>query len=395
MHNNLLTPLSMKKHIGVLVLAGLLAVTNVNAQIEQEIVAYVDTTEQLVKNGKRLLVDRLLANDYEKANDIVHYLQNLKETKNYPAFNYKEDLMLSLLLHDWLYFDELAKNIKTIFKNTVVEDPYNIADILQKEVANQAVLLDSTANEANLEPALKSLVHVFCYLVSAEKIDEGWNKTLSDHAKIDPNVTYQEFIDLYLPDRYKRMSMSYSFGANYISPTSMLNDYFKPSVGFAMSWDFAINRVYTSLNMDVCTFRARNSFIASTTAGPMTFLAGDPFTNLNYAVQAGYLLVRSERFHFAPYLSLGGSNLVSNIYKDTDDDDKEMTVYDSFAPGLGLHSECLVYQFKSANTNYDTMDGYLSLRFDAGANLITKSPSSMDGDILYAKLSFVFGMGQF
>src|SRR5574344_619715 len=113
----------MKKALGILLLAGLLSVTDANAQIEKEIINYVDTTEQLVKNGKRLLVDRLLANDYEKANEVVHYLQDLKETKNYPAFNYKEDLFLSLLLHDWLYFDELAKNIKLIFKNTVFEDP--------------------------------------------------------------------------------------------------------------------------------------------------------------------------------------------------------------------------------------------------------------------------------
>jgi len=113
------------------------------------------------------------------------------------------------------------------------------------------------------------------------------------------------------------------------------------------------------------------------------------------SLQVGYLLVRNKRLHLAPYVSVYGSSLVSNLYEDVDDDDKEMTVYDSFAPGLGLHTECLVYQFKSANAYYGTMDGYLSLRFDAGANLITKSPAGMDGDILYAKLGFVFGMGAF
>lgn len=385
----------MKKHLGLLVLLGLLAVTNVNAQIEQEIVAYVDTTEQLVKNGKRLLVDRLLANDYDKANEIVHYLQDLKETKNYAAFNYKEDLMLSLLLHDWLYFDELAKNIKTIFKHTVVEDPYNIADILQKDVANQANLIDSAAKDASLEPALKSLIHVFCYLISAEKIDEKWNKTLETHAKTDPSGTYQDFIDLYLPNRYQRLSTSYSLGASYVSPTSTLNDFFKPGVGFTMSWDFAINRVYTSLNIDACTFRVRDPFTASTSSGLMAFAAEDPFSFFHGGLQVGYLLVRNKRLHLAPYVSVYGSSLVSNLYEDVDDDDKEMTVYDSFAPGLGLHTECLVYQFKSANAYYGSMDGYLSLRFDAGANLITKSPAGMDGDILYAKIGFVFGIGDF
>jgi len=385
----------MKKALGFLLLAGLLSVTDANAQIEKEIINYVDTTEQLVKNGKRLLVDRLLANDYEKANEVVHYLQNLKETKNYPAFNYKEDLFLSLLLHDWLYFDELAKNIKLIFKNTVFEDPYDIADILRKEVEFQAAALDSTANNASLDPSLKSLVHVFCYLMSAEKIDENWNKELNAHAKIDPNKTYQDFIDLFLPDRYARMSTSYTLGANYVYPTSTLNDFFKPAVGFNMSWDFAINRIYTSLNLDVSTFRARHPFVASTTNGPAVFLENDPFNNLNYALQAGYLLVRSKRFHVAPFVSLGGSNLVSNIYQDTEDDNKEMTVYNSFAPGLGLHTECLIFKYNSAQSYNGEMSGYISLRFDAGANFTVNDPSGMEGDNLYARLSCAFGFGDF
>ncbi|NLT03886.1 MAG: hypothetical protein GXY09_08505 [Bacteroidales bacterium] len=385
----------MKKALGFLLLAGLLSVTDANAQIEKEIINYVDTTEQLVKNGKRLLVDRLLANDYEKANEVVHYLQDLKETKNYPAFNYKEDLFLSLLLHDWLYFDELAKNIKLIFKNTVFEDPYDIADILRKEVEFQASALDSTANNASLDPSLKSLIHVFCYLLSAEKIDEQWNKELNAHAKIDPNKTYQDFIDLFLPDRYARMSTSYTFGANYVYPTSTLNDYFKPAVGFNMSWDFAINRIYTSLNLDVSTFRARHPFVASTTNGPAVFLENDPFNNLNYALQAGYLLVRSKRFHVAPFVSLGGSNLVSNIYQDTEDDDKEMTVYNSFAPGLGLHTECLLFKYNSAQSYNGEMSGYISLRFDAGTNFTINDPSGMEGDNMYARLSCAFGFGDF
>ena len=60
------------------------------AQIENEIRAYVDSTELIVNNGRKLLVQQLDNENYIKVKEIYNFLNNKTINSNYKAFTYNE-----------------------------------------------------------------------------------------------------------------------------------------------------------------------------------------------------------------------------------------------------------------------------------------------------------------
>ena len=79
----------------------LLITYQLEAQLENEIKTYVDSTEVLVTNGRKMMVNKILENDYSKAHEIYQYLTNLTAEKTYSSFYYSEDIYLNILFGDW------------------------------------------------------------------------------------------------------------------------------------------------------------------------------------------------------------------------------------------------------------------------------------------------------
>jgi len=84
----------------ILITLGALTPLIVEAQIEDEIKAYVDTTEQIVVNGRKLMIKSVQENDFEKIADIYDYLVRTKSTNNCDIFSYAEDVFTYLLIGD-------------------------------------------------------------------------------------------------------------------------------------------------------------------------------------------------------------------------------------------------------------------------------------------------------
>jgi hypothetical protein len=92
--------LQHEKNKGLLITLGALTPLIVEAQIEDEIKAYVDTTEQIVVNGRKLMIKSVQENDFEKIADIYDYLVRTKSTNNCDIFSYAEDVFTYLLIGD-------------------------------------------------------------------------------------------------------------------------------------------------------------------------------------------------------------------------------------------------------------------------------------------------------
>jgi len=57
-------------------------------QIANEIESYVDSTEILVKNGRKMMFKELNDNNIIKAKDIYNYLTKITDEEYYSAFYY-------------------------------------------------------------------------------------------------------------------------------------------------------------------------------------------------------------------------------------------------------------------------------------------------------------------
>ncbi|MDP4276851.1 MAG: hypothetical protein Q8914_04365 [Bacteroidota bacterium] len=385
----------MKKNFIWLVLLGLLPVVNLSAQVEKEIRQFADSTEMMVNNGKRLINDRLDADDMSKVAEITDYLRNLKKTQHYNAFSFSEDMLLSLLSHDWLYVDYLARNCQSLFAESYFQSDVNLINKLKSKFIAQAALIDSLAAVSTIDEPVKSLTHVLCYLYCTKKIDDKWNNVLVPFKKSYGNDNYKDFIRSYLPGIYRKSSVSFSIGATIPSLTGNLGSTFDRSTGFMISTDFNLSSIYLSLSIQGSGSSIRTPMTAETTSGSVDFSQGDQFRLSNYGLLLGYFLIRNDHVQLAPYFNVGACSLISDIYPDAKDDDKEVKVYDCFSPGFGLHAEYKLFTWGAPNNRSDRMPGYLSFRCEAGLNYLTNMPSPFYGHLKYVNLTVVWGMGDF
>jgi hypothetical protein len=66
----------------------------------------------------------------------------------------------------------------------------------------------------------------------------------------------------------------------------------------------------------------------------LNFELNEKFSYLDAGLKGGYFIVRSNRFHLAPYASISGSHLESTKYDDPKDKDLEYEIFNSFTYGI-------------------------------------------------------------
>jgi hypothetical protein len=368
-----------------------LASFQLNAQIEKEINTYVDSTEILLTNGRKMLLEEIQLFNYPKATEIFYFLQSKAEQKQCNVFNYTEELYISMLISNWDYFFQKAENIKIernsycyFFRDNVERDLYS-------EVIKNSDRIEAQIHEGNFSPEQKELFEIYFYVLKLGTQDEWYNNQLKNFKKKYPQTQYKDFINIYLPKPIVKGGLSFSFGATGFFPQGNLQGNFDASVGGAMSFDFNINKLYFSFFLDGGTQKLKTPFNVVKDSFLYNFKSGDKFSNFNAGLEGGYFVFRGKHVHVVPYLTIGGGSLESNLFEGNTPDDKEYEIYNSFIYGGGLHTE-----FKIIDLNDDFANGYLSLKLDGGYNVITHyNYVPFKGNVMYLKLSLNLGLGIF
>lgn len=377
-----------------------------NAQIEKEIISFVDSTEYLINNGRKLLLEEVRSYNYTKAHEIYLFLNQKASEKQCDAFTYNEYLLISVLTSDWRSFTEKAKN----FKSHQISFCYPSSPIMARELYQEVVKnlphIQKGIQVAEVSQEEKDLLNLFQYVFQAEKDEKRYNVELKSFQKNYPSSAFTSFVNDYLPKPEKTASMAFAIGASVGFPQGNFKTTFTNGFGIAMDYDICINKVYVSLFMNGTFPRVTTPFYAESEYGVRTdFIMDDKFDYFQGGLKAGYYVVRNNRFHVAPYLAIGGASLTSDIYPyqedNNEDNNKELKMFNSFFTGPGLHSEVKIYEYKGRTDvpyyyyNY-SMPGYVSLKLDAGYNFITNQKHEIiKGNMLYVSLSLVWGIGKF
>lgn len=131
-------------------------------------------------------------------------------------------------------------------------------------------------------------------------------------------------------------------------------------------------------------------------ADTTNFYNNDSFSYLDGGLKAGYFLVRSDRFHIAPYVTIGGTVLSSDIYEYNQMKDAEFEVLNSFTFGPALHTEVKLYEYKSTDGLGITRSKYVSLKLEGGYNYITHIDyPAFKGNAAYVTVALAWGTGYF
>ncbi|MFV0391565.1 MAG: hypothetical protein ACK5KP_06765 [Paludibacteraceae bacterium] len=373
------------------------------AQIEREIIHYVDTTELLVKNGRKMILEEVQKYNFTKTHDI-YALLNKKTSERYcDAFSYDEHLLISLLTSDWDSFTQKAKNVKSNKTIRCRFSSQNMRNELYNEVAKNHLIFNERVQSANITREDKAFIGIYLTLFQQNQNEKDYADKLKSFEKKYKRSAYNDFIDTYLPVPMYQKSMAISFGGFGVLPQDKLKNYFSEGIGWGIDLDFCIKKIYASVHMNTATTNLLIPFEANSTDGTYYgFLAGDEFKYVQAGLKGGYFIVRSNRFHVAPYVSGGYTTLTSDVFKSEEgEEDSELKVFNSFYAGAGLHTEFKLFEYNGRKSQpyYNVRhpsSGYLSLKLNAGYNyIIDQKIDVFRGNTAYASLSLVLGVGKF
>ena len=367
-------------------------------QIGEEIRSYVDSTEIVLKNGRRLLLNSLRKNNYEKAGEVYMYLRKEMDGKPYDAFNYEELLYINMILGNWTIFTDKVKNFKIFIQNSTYPETYPLIDPLYKIMLNRHDKILESLNNAQIDDQGQKVAALFLHLIKQQQIDEAYDEMYREFMRQYPNSAYKNFLTLYLPRPSLYFSWSWSVGAHAMATTGSLARYFPSGVGGYMSMDLNYRNLFTSLFVGFGTLDLKKEFIEPLSGVDTEFKKGENFSYGQVGVKGGYFVVRNDRFHLAPYLNLGGAWLQSTRFDPEDGDDPDIYLFNTFKYGPGFHAEVKLgeWDYNAAYMGRVPAKHYVSLKFEAGYNFLNKAESTkFNGDIYYANLGLVWGFGHF
>ncbi|MDR1764474.1 MAG: hypothetical protein LBR64_11105 [Dysgonamonadaceae bacterium] len=366
-----------------------------NAQIENEIKSFVDSTEMMVINGRKMLTRHIQEGDYNKIAEIYDYLTGLTSEDDCEAFSYNEKMLIDLLLGDWNGFLTKAEHLTDKKLPMCYYTHDHVASALYDKVKSEYAILAVETQNSNLSDEDKALLDLFLYAVENDNNQE-YEAKLKDFKKKYPQTLYKDFVRYYLPQPEFSAAIPISLGAAEIFPTGNLGAYFKPATGFSIAIDYYVNKVFVGFQVTGGKMKLRTDLLSDKTGYPVDFYANDKFSYYDGGLLAGYNILKTKSLHIAPYIYLGGSSLMSDLYEKSEDDDLEYHIFDSFFFGPGLRSEWKIVDFGKENTSMGRAGNYLSLRFDAGYNFPVKFDfKPARGGVFYTRLSLVWWIGYY
>lgn len=390
----------MKTRLLSLVFAVLCFSLPVQSQILNEIRSFVDSTEIILDNGRKMLYQNLAAGDYEKAAEVYQFLKTEAAGNHCFALNYNEDLYVNLLLNNWEDWLDNAANYNDIIKLSACYNySENYVERLYSLTIKNLDTIEAGLTGKDFQGDEWNLIRLYLYLLK-NKVDDGLYKThYKTFLKNYPNSVYTGFVKGYFPKPPTKGAFAMSVGPTFMMPQGNLAEVVKSGVLFNYTMDLNIGKMYCGFHLDGGSLELKTPVSFSNESGVVVqnFSKGDKFSLIGGGIYAGYYFVRSRNIQIAPYVNIGGYTLESKLYPG---DEPEYEVFNSFVVGPGLHTEFKIKEF-SLDPYYGAMpemeaSSYVSLKIDIGYDIRTKkvNPDFM-GNLPYVRMGLVWGVGNF
>lgn len=368
------------------------------AQIENEIRNFVDSTEILINNGRRLLIKNLEEDNPDKANQVYTYLINASGKDICRAFSYDEQMCLSLIFENYQIWTDHAINFRQLYATYDNSRDESMYPFLRQYLIRNQPDLSQRINTAALTDEDKALLQLFLHLITIDRADDTYNQMLKDFKGSYPQTRYAVFLSDYMPGVKVKVGSAFGMGVSGIFPTDNLATGFSSNVGFNMSWDFNINDVYTSLFMQGGALNVNTPFSMFNDFQTIDFDKSDSFSYIDGGLIMGYFVVRNNYLHLAPFGALMGTSLTSNLYTDPDDEKYEVKIFSTFSYGVGLKTELKLFEYDVHNFyGYGNAEkSYISLKAEVGYNVLAKHNfEGFRGNVAYVRATLMWGFGNF
>jgi hypothetical protein len=334
----------MKKLITILlVLMSTVGAAGQTNSLRSEILNYTDTNAVFIRNGRRMLTDKLINGDMEKVRQIKNSLL-LAENEKYLTFYPYE---MRLLLYYLGEYDELLYTITSLDEKTMEEMRLKVKpgeDDLQERLQN-GVRKNREKIEADISQQVENaenrdfLILNLHYLTGGKEYPEITRESLNNDADTfllkHPDSQYEAFTRENI--RYKLVASNWGWGFEFFSGyglcTGMLHDKFRSNVPFGVDFDIAYKKWTLYLRDYIGIGTVHQDIALNNGVWPNATKAN----TIVPEASVGYNLTTRTGLCFAPFAGIGGLDFMPTDSQKSDSYYKQVGTADAFTYTVGLN----------------------------------------------------------
>jgi len=284
--------------------------------LKKAILNYQDPKEEIIRKGRKMILDKFLENDKKKVGEILDYLKNNEEDKDYLAFYPVE----KWLIYFW------TGEYETIIRDVAHSDSVYIKALNRKVLPPQDLLLQNLKEKLreqriDIKDQIKSsklndtekdfLILNFDFsLVDYDHKDitqDSLNLAANKFLLAYPNSKFEDFTRKYIRHEFKPSKWGYAFEffSGYGTFTSNLGKNFKNNVPIGVAFDISYKNFILYLRGYIGFSKTTDSI--SFKKG--TWRKGDQVRIFLPEASLGYVAFENKLFKMAPFVGISSTSV--------------------------------------------------------------------------------------
>jgi hypothetical protein len=359
--------------------------------IKNQIIAFTDSTEIMIRNGRKLILEKTVTGNHQEALETLNYLKNNVDN-SYVILYPSEELLFSLATSNFELFLYDAKNFNNLMGGkTKAIQADEIGIPLQQYIFQEMDLIKKDLANSKLSEENQQFIKL--YIDYYEGIDKlTLNKSIKNYKKTYPNTEY----DFFLNELKQYTSTSYinfciGYGHEFLNG-NISNSFDSHFQIMSLECEGFVNQTYFSLFMNGSVGKIYSKIDMPVLKTDLTQKAGDEAFSLKYGVKLGRSWYSNKTFNAFSYLSLGGYQM--NAQKSNFENSDSTTKYklsDSFFTGVGTACDIVLKNFLAANTKEKI--GSVFIRPNFGYDIFLTGNEISKGGSFYFAVSMGIGIG--
>ena len=380
----------MKKFLLLLFAINIFLNSWAQTDMMKEIISFSDTTEMMIRNGRKLVVEKTISGNHSGAIETINYLKNNSDEK-YVIFYPAEEILISLATRNFQLFLFTARNYNTLLegKTKVLQFESVLPDV-HSYLGDEMNFIADELENSSLTDTEKEFVRLYIrYYLNDDKAK--LNNDIRKYQKNNQKSEYHDFLN-----ELKRLSATGSmnfcmgYGNEFLVgniSNTFTNHFHILNIeydGFVNNWYFSafmggsISKVFSNANLPV----KKKDWIHT---------KDQNVSSLKYGAKVGHSVYKTEKLNLYPYFSIGGyeMNSQSDDFED-DSDEPKNNLTGSFMAGIGASCNFLLKTWDSKYT-YEPL-GYFFVRPSVGYDQFIGSKEISKGGDFYFLLSIGLGL---
>lgn len=381
----------MKKRLLIIFLLVFPGFAFAQEDLKKEIISFTDSTELIIRNGRRLIVEKTISGDDKGAIATLNYLKNTVDEKYiilYPA----EEILVSLANRNFELFLYNARNWNSLLEGKVTAFQLNpVSDQLHHYLETQMPFIPEDLEKSALTETNKELIRLYIrYYLNDDYT--ALNKSLKNFVKNNPGSEYTDFVNQLRQLTFTgRMNFCLGYGNEFLNG-NITNNFDSHMHIMNFEIDGFLNRLYLSLFMGGSISRELSKNDLAVKDKDWIHPAGDKVSSLKYGLKIGKSLYSSDKINFYPYIVIGGYEVNSqSSLADEDDSEPKNNLTGTFCPGIGASCDFVLKKWKSRNV-YDPT-GFFFIRPSAGYDYFLANREISKGGDFYFTVSLGVSLG--